>query len=403
MKEMNISSFCGCESKANTNSLQIKRVATFIIISYLTFLCLFLFITKHERVHFTNSTRNESRFETDISTSLSNNSVRPACTLSFLKQYAIEHHSYSRFPFTQIGKKAKVAPSGNYSCWFPDSQMSQSLTFRDKCIDVSRILLLGDSNGRRYTDAMISAIKASGWSCKTTKVGHQTNAYLPDPKYFVREPMIKLDHIQFHSRDCHSCTSVMFECSRSSGQRLTVEYLSVQYLLDSEITSVRNGKMCEGRTTCDQSDTHQEFIFREYLADRYPDVLFYFLNSHDLGRHSLKRIKISADYFFNIVDSYMPSTSRVILLSSMKRLLQKDPRKVSYEDNLNSNEKQLIINRMVYESADSRLKDENKQWYAFPDLYDVSKITDHMYSDHVHRTPVWYQHITRYLLQLICF
>ena len=215
--------------------------------------------------------------------------------------------------------------------------------------------------------------------------------------------MIKLDHIKYRSRDCHSCTSIMLECSRSSGQRLSIEYLAVQNLLDSEITTFRTGKMCEGRTLCDQSDTHQEFIFREYLADRYPDVLFYIMNSHDLGRHTLKRIKISADYFFNIVDSYMPSTSLVFLLSSMKRLLQKDPRKLPYEDNLNSNEKQLIINKIVYESAESRLKDKNKQWYAFPDLYDVSNITDCMYSDHVHRTPVWYQYITRYLLQLICF
>ena len=161
--------------------------------------------------------------------------------------------------------------------------------------------------------------------------------------------------------------------------------------------------MCKERITCDQFDTHQEFIFREYLADRYPDVLFYFLNSHDLGRYSLKRIKYQQTIVFNIIDSYMPPTSRVILLNSMKRLLQKDPRKVPYEDNLNSNEKQLIINRIVYESADSRIKDKNNQWYIFPNLYDVSNITDRMYSDHVHRAPVWYQYITRYLLQLTCF
>ena len=385
---------------ATKSGLQMKYLVIFLIASCLALYFLFPLIgirlTRQEELSSIEALPQNNY-------TLRNNETRPICSLQFLKQYAIKNHSNSRFPFVQIGTKAKVAPPGDYSCWFPDSEMSQNLMNCDKRKNVSRILLLGDSNGRRYTDAMISLIKANGWSCKTKKVGHQTNAYLPDPKYFVREPMIKLDHIQFHSRDCHSCTSVMFECSHNSSQRLTVEYLSVQYLLDSEITTVRNSKMCEERITCDQSDTHQEFIFREYLADRYPDVLFYFLNSHDLARNSLKRIKISADYFFNIVDSYMPSTSLVILLSSMKRLLQKDPRKVSYEDNLNSNEKQLIINRIVYESADSRLKDENKQWYAFPDLYDMNNITDHMYNDHVHRTPVWYQYITLYLLKLICF
>ena len=341
---------------------------------------------------------------------LHNDSVKPICSLQFLKQYATEHHSYSSFPFEQIGTNRTILPSGDYSCWFPIPEIRRNLmTTCDACKNVSRILVLGDSNGRRYTDSMMTWLEKSSWSCKIVKEGrqgnqsHQTSGYLPDPKYFVREPMIMLDHIKYRSRDCHSCTSIMHECTHSSGQNLSVEYLAVQNLLDSEITTFRTGNMCIGRIPCDQSDTHQEFIFREYLADRYPDILFYIMNSHDLGRHTLKRIKISADYFFNIIDSYIPSASVVILLSSMKRMLSPGPRQLLYENKLNMNDKQLAINQIVYESAESRLRDLNKQWYAFPDLYDRSNTTDHMYKDHVHRTSVWYQYITNYLLQLICF
>ena len=65
------------------------------------------------------------------------------------------------------------------------------------------------------------------------------------------------------------------------------------------------------------------------------------------------------------------------------------------------NKKELITNHKVYVSKESRLRDVNKQWYAFPDLYDCSNTTDHMYKDHVYKISVWYQYKTSNLLKLI--
>ena len=376
-----------------------KSIALFAVLFCLTVFCLFPLID-NSRKYFNQLMKQGIHLASHFI-----NNTKPVCTLQSLKQHALEHRVYSKFPFAQIGTNGTFAPPGDYSCWFPNSAIRRNLTTPDNCQPVSRILLLGDSNGRRYTDAMVSWIQVCGWSCNITKEAAQqlSNRYLPDINYFIREPMIKLDHIRYRSQDCHSCASVKYECTQKSGKRLTLEYLSVQYLIDAEITTVRKGKMCKERLLCDQSNTYQEFIFREYLAGRYPDVFFYFLNSHDLGRSTLKHIKLSAEYFFNIVDSYMPKNSIVFLISSMKRVLHRDPHKFPYENNLNSNQKQYAINKIVYEAAESRLKDENKQWYAFPDLYDESNTTDHLYSDYIHRTPIWYEDITRHLLQLICF
>ena len=92
-------------------------------------------------------------------------SVKPICSLQFLKQYATEHHSYSSFPFEQIGTVRTISPPGDYSCWFPDPDIRQNLTtHRDECTNLShiyRMLVLGDSNERRYTDAIINWLKES--------------------------------------------------------------------------------------------------------------------------------------------------------------------------------------------------------------------------------------------------
>jgi hypothetical protein len=335
----------------------------------------------------------------------------PVCTLGYLKKHAQHHRNYAKMPFSQIRATTTVPPLGKYDCWFDDSQVNSSR--KAQCDtntndNVRSILQFGDSNGRRYAEAFISNLGKRGWKCSKIKQEQPAKASMPDPKYFVKPPSINHADIRVSQRSCHGCISLLAQCSRAK-RTLTYEYLALQFFSDNEVTT--NRTHYDIYNSSDQltsfqnssSTTQQEFIFREYLADRYPDVVIYFVSSH--FRHKLDDVQPLAASFFDIIERHLPPTSRVIIASSMKRVYgtaHKHLSKVLYERNFTANDMQLWLNARVYDAALSRLVDPVKRWYAFPSLYDVSNTTDQMYADHVHRTPVWYQSITRYLLQLIC-
>ena len=321
------------------------------------------------------------------------------CTLQYLTRYAEHFGKYPTMPFNQIGLATSTAPVGNYSCWFPDQYVRQNVTSCEMKKNVSKIVILGDSNGIRYWNALIGLLRIDGWNCTTVKEEQPTEPGIPDPTYFVRKPTIPLEDIRFRTRDCHGCISTLGQCSLGEKQ-LEIEYLALEFMLDSEVTTMRKiSSKCAGLIYCPHADTYQEFIFREYLADRYPDVLLFFTSIHDIIRHTLKHIKLSANFFFNLVESYMPPDSYVIIMDGMKRD-STDSRR--YENKWTANEMQVLHNNIVYETVYSRLINPQLHWYAFPTLFDNSTTTNHMYADYVHRTPAWYTSVTGYLLQLLC-
>ena len=322
------------------------------------------------------------------------------CTLKFLKLYAEHIGNYPTLPFNQIGVQTITPPEGNYSCWFPEKNVTQkeNTTKCEMKKNVTYIVILGDSNGFRYSTTAIKVLEKNGWNCTILKGEYPSRPDYPDPSYF-RKPGIPLEDIRYRTRDCHSCISFLSRCSLQNKQ-LEVEYLALEFMLDTEISTLRTtwGR-CHTRIFCPHADTYQEFLFREYLADRYPDVLLFFTSLHDIGRHTVKHMRITAKFFFNLVESYMPSDSYIFIMDGTKR---RSNNKQYYENKRTPNDMQIMHNKIIYDTIYDRLTNPNLLWYAFPTLFDNSTITDHTYVDHAHRTLAWYSSIMNYLLQLVC-
>jgi hypothetical protein len=335
--------------------------------------------------------------------------LQQPCSLAFLKSYAIHFHDYATLPFDRVDKYTSEKPPGNYSCWFPDKSLVQAMNIQSRCEmkqpDNFRIVIMGDSNAARFSHPFMGTIQDLGWQCSTTKTEQSADPTQPDPNYFVREPSIKLEHLKVKQRGCHGCRSFQVECKKEGGKTLSIEYLATQFLLDSEVTTLRMHSMCAVETFCEHSDTYQEFIFREYLVDRYPDVLLFFASDHDKNRHTLKRMRLAAHYFFSIIDAYLPANSTVIVMNVMKQLTQHQPqvwRDAVYERGMLTNELIQAENAMLYEVMHDKLVQSDKRWYAFPTLYDSTNATDHLYADAVHRAHGWYHSIALYLNHLLC-
>lgn len=73
-----------------------------------------------------------------------------------------------------------------------------------------------------------------------------------------------------------------------------IEYLAVEFLLDTEVTSWYPMSVCQLGQICTASHTSQEFLFREYLQSgaveglSAPDLILFFGNSHDKIRMTLQ-------------------------------------------------------------------------------------------------------------------
>jgi hypothetical protein len=73
-----------------------------------------------------------------------------------------------------------------------------------------------------------------------------------------------------------------------------------------------------------------------------------------------------------------------------------------YDDGtLTCNDALQLQNGIMHDALEKYLLMSGRQWYAFPNLFDTSSTTDHLYEDGVHRSPVWYDHIMRNLLYLL--
>ncbi len=249
------------------------------------------------------------------------------------------------------------------------------------------------------------------WSCGVTRSEILQTHFIPDPSYFVREPFIKLELIVIRERDCSNCISSTALCKgrsvNGSTQQLQLEYIALEFALDTEITTQRSlwNKHCSDGQMCHHSTSTQEFILKEYLHGQYPDVLFYFASIHDIVRYSMREIPRVYDSLFVLMDIYLPNTTTAIFMNAHNEKPSLAPPVWQHlpcdNGNLDCTEARFRQNSIMYRSLEKYLPLHDRQWYVFPSLFDSLKATDDLYVDNVHRTPEWYEYIIGNLLSII--
>ncbi len=337
------------------------------------------------------------------------------CSLPFLRQFAASHHEYPTIYFDTVNKPLTVEQlqqlSTSASCWFSSQFDKRNVFTAWSNKSIQRILVLGDSNGGRYFNAIIQFMQSAKWSCKIMKKEKLRAKTYPDASYFVREPFIKLKHIKIRFRDCASCLSTLEWCTIPNGKggmkELWIEYIAVEFILDAEVTTHRTlwSHTCEHGQMCEHSTSTQEFIFKEYLHGQYPDVVFYFASCHDMVRHKLRYMRQNFGFLFELMDIYLPINTTAIFMNLHKQklsLISSPWKEARYDDGkLNCNDAAVVQNKIMYESLEKYLLSRDRLWYAFPSLFDNTNATDHLYEDNIHRTDDWYDYIVRNLMYLL--
>ena len=224
----------------------------------------------------------------------------------------------------------------------PSLHASALLTPRDvqRCCAshaVSKIGVLGDSQGARYALALTKLLAPDG--CRVLKKEHlganlthgvalrsrgisgtrckyQRCGARPDPNYYgVNDTVV-------HYRDCMDCFSTLFGCGEAE-----VEYLAHEHVLDTELTTQRDkwSHSCEthpgiaNARPCHHATNTQQFYFVEYWGKvvPWPQVVVVFaVWVHEISRKPLAIFRADVRWFFSTLLALKPAATKVVYVES---------------------------------------------------------------------------------------
>ena len=323
-------------------------------------------------------------------------SVRKPCTMADIQTY-ISRNDFFPDKGTWIMNKRKPIR------WSPDLCTFQNTTHNidvDQCFrkkTVSRVLVLGDSNGLRYFSALNKFFK----NCKMVRQeGGRPRE--PDVTYFSTNSNVSKSDLRFQERDCSGCKSQLKTCTLSSGRSVLIEYVVMEFLMDTEVTTYR--KACPGQ--CLHSNTHQQFIFGEYLTGNYPDLILLFSNCHDRMRKHRAVIRAEVKYLIQLIRASVPDKSKVVWFSHNAEDESKKPEKwqnIIYDGIYKNTEHIELLNRELFILLKPELSNPNSRIDGFFDLLSIASKVERLWSaDGVHFGHPWYDMVMHYFLQAYC-
>ena len=329
------------------------------------------------------------------------------CSSSIIRNY-IRTHNFFPEHGTWIINNNKPISWIPEMCNFNTSHLEEIIL---QCIEKREFysfLILGDSNGGRYTNALVTLLSSGhNKACKSTKL-EGTGSFTPDVKYFKSDSNIAEKDLRFHNRDCRGCKSKIFECS-IGGIKIKVEYIAMEFVLDTEVTTYRglkNKQACKPGQQCFQSNTYQEMIFSEYLKRQYPDVIMLFQNSHDRMRKSLAVFDANINYLVKLVETVVPQNTTVVWLSELGEYLPKKSairRNLTLEGGFDNSEHIHEINKRLFTALKPIVEKPYSNMHVFFDLQDIShSVLPYWSLDGVHVNPSWYRLIIKYIMQTLC-
>ena len=347
--------------------------------------------------------------------------VKPNCSFSAFRLtakyspvgYLEGHGTWKRNSAGQLVRFYPAMCNLQYGLEIPGEKVTSCLRGQN----TRYIVILGDSNGMRYFNALhwhLSQMR--GFNC--TPIGKHNVV-----KWSTYEQ--KNMHIVHRCRcgavDSARCTIgfksikpnyfhdwlLQARCLVNASFSVAIEFVSIRHTMEKK-NSFTNVTGCQ--PSADESvipttaDTSQRFFLAELFADPRPDLFMVFGNAHDRG--SLREISADMDAFAELVDQYLTPPTRLIWLSKLAEDVRRKPefwRKMRYENATMSLLEYLsAVNRIMYNRMRRRFLDTNKL-LLFPDLLPMSEPVLGDYNlDGVHMKPAWYRHTMSYILQSLC-
>lgn len=286
------------------------------------------------------------------------------------------------------------------------------LPYLPECLlkkNITKILMIGDSQAARYFNEFRYELHDSGFRCKLQRI-EGGRPYDPDPAYYVNGTDIKLIRIISHRRDCHGCRSKFYECATLRDmvprQTLQLEILAMDFYSDTELITYESGRLENCLPTCTFSHTTQEFFFHEYLKGNFPDVLFLFGNNH-YNKHNLNLLRIHISTLASLLRNTVPKTTSVVWFTTpgeWEEYRKENWKNQTFEGGVYKPQEYIsLLNKAVFENLEPWMNEKYSNFLPFLDLQSVSKdVLAELNLDGVHMVQPWYKLLMSYFTQTLC-
>ena len=322
-------------------------------------------------------------------------SIQP-CTWDIFKAY------YSSNGYTQAGSYWEMNSSDieqsrfvpNLPCQFRHNETEIVTLFRE-CLERqgwTKIVTIGDSNGKRYHEGLAYWLRRSLSGCKVTK---QEHGGLPNIKYYTQDPdsqrLFKVE-----ARFCSTCTSKQQMCNLPGSQtiNLTLEHLAATEVIDRTLRTLKSPP--NSILPIPETSSAVEYYLRSYLTKELPNILIIappFV--HDRA-YPLSEGNNRIHQLCDLVHKHVPSKVKVIWLPQITTW--KFPRPVFQK--LTADFKSFKLNQELVRVIQTS---SWKNWYLFYNLQSVNcNLKSFTEGNKVHMTQWFYNEMMSHLLQLLC-
>lgn len=295
---------------------------------------------------------------------------KPVCSDEFMRDYYKLHHHLPE----------EVAWKGHESfepkaCRIAKANIRHCLLNRK----IHQILILGDSNGHRYASALQSILQTNNIPCKQV-LREQQNHRLPSLAYYTRGNLSALSgYIAFEEHQCGRCISTYVECELRGSEKVFLEYIGVESFSGKQITRK------------DLNTTFLEFVFEEYLKQRSPDVILFFIPQNHMKHMPRADFATQFGAFLRMYkNAHNMSGSRIYFMTGSA---EKSPLTTNLVNNLN---------KEAYRTLESDLlRSDSKMHMFFNSVGITSKIPELM-KDCCHYDASWYWALIQSWLRAFC-
>ncbi|ELU09904.1 hypothetical protein CAPTEDRAFT_218708 [Capitella teleta] len=300
----------------------------------------------------------------------------PPCTHSLLRSYYSKMASYP-----ECGAWVETAGYGYSQRYILDFCEFKPYNLPECSLrnGLHHILFAGDSVGWRTYLSMVNTSIWAGSNCHLVK-SEGTKSRTPSTEYFSVGHRSLNNSFVVVDRSCLWCRANVYDCemrTESGYHTVRLEFAPAYKFRDPSLT------ISPGNPKWSSAETFQEFLFSTYLPMvGMPDaIVLPFPLNHEEAMHRTTQIH------------WLPTASKF-----PSKLLPKD--RVHLNDGDHS--KVYRIASQLTKVLEPYLQNSSYNMYGFVSLFNMSATKEDWNEDSIHFNYLWYAHVIRTLLSILC-
>ncbi|ELT89031.1 hypothetical protein CAPTEDRAFT_188748 [Capitella teleta] len=266
------------------------------------------------------------------------------------------------------------------------------------------ILMLGDSTGWRTFMGLVNTTIWGGNTCHLV-VEEGPFSMLPSTTYFSLGRRSLQNSLNVEERRCGWCRAAVYDCEMRTNTGLhtvRLEFAPAYKFKDPSLT------ISPGNPKWRSSRTFQEFLFNTYVRlAGMPDaiVVDFPLNHEKRNQQVVQDFKALVD----VMVEHVPRTTQVHWIPTASEFeSRRHGKSAKFINTTFGNEKLLAseqiykINTMLFSELKPYLLNSSYNMHGFVNLVNMSSAKETWNEDGVHYNYLWYLHVIRVLLSMVC-